>query len=142
MPHYYSAKTSLFYDSDIVGEVNIPTDAVVVSDADYAALFLAQRKGAKIRSSASGALEAVSEFGAGAVIDLTTVSENSSYVPKQTLAEQASDALSVARTTVMNDYYLVNETIPQAWVDYQVALRGIANGTDTTSTTLPTAPTS
>lgn len=142
MPHYYSAKTSLFYDSGIVGEANIPIDAVAVSDADYTALYLAQRNGAAIRASTSGAPEAVSEFGAGTVIDLATVAENSSYVPKQTLAEQASDALSIARETVMNDFYLVNKDIPQVWADYQVTLRAIANGTDTTSTTLPTAPTS
>lgn len=140
MPHYYSAKTGLFYDSDIVSKAYIPTDAVAVSDADYAALFLAQRNGAAIRAASSGAPEAVSEFGAGEVIDLSTVTENSSYVPKQTLAEQASDALSVARTTVMNDYYLVNADIPQAWADYQVALRAIADGKDTTSTELPAEP--
>lgn len=140
MPHYYSAKTRLFYDTYIFGADNIPADAVAVSDADYAALYLAQRKGAAIRASASGAPEAVSEFGAGEVIDLATVTENSSYVPKQTLAEQASDALSIARETVMNDFYLVNKDIPQVWADYQVALRAIANGTDTTSTKLPEKP--
>ena len=57
-----------------------------------------------------------------------------------TLADQATAALSTARTYVSNNYTMLNETTPDAWVTYLKALMAIANGTDTTSTALPSAP--
>ncbi|MFT9147949.1 MAG: hypothetical protein ABF502_04095 [Acetobacter sp.] len=60
----------------------------------------------------------------------------------QTLAQQASAALAIARTYVSNTYTMLNEATPDAWVTYLKALMAIAGGTDTTSTTLPTAPAS
>ncbi|MCI1437044.1 MAG: hypothetical protein LKI03_06265 [Acetobacter indonesiensis] len=59
-----------------------------------------------------------------------------------TLAQQASAALSTARTYVGNTYTMLNEATPTEWVAYLKALMAIANGTDTTSTTLPSAPAS
>ena len=67
----------------------------------------------------------------------------STYTPLPlTLAEQATAALSIARTTVYNNYGILNEATPDAWVTYLKALMAIAAGTDTTSTALPTEPTS
>lgn len=71
----------------------------------------------------------------GAIVD---------YTPPVTpipLATQASTALTAARQTVWNEYGSLNEATPDAWVTYLKALMAIANGTDTTSTSLPTAPT-
>lgn len=61
--------------------------------------------------------------------------------PVLTLAQQASTALSTARTYVYNNYGILNEDTPTEWVTYIKALMAISNGTDTTSTTLPTQPT-
>ena len=65
------------------------------------------------------------------------------YTPPQPeipLSVQAQSALSVARTEVYNNYTSLNEPTPQPWVDYMKVLIAIANGTDTTSKTLPAAP--
>lgn len=56
------------------------------------------------------------------------------------LKTQASTALSTARTYVYNNYGILNEDTPDDWVTYIKALMAISNGTDTASTTLPTAP--
>ncbi|MDE7547899.1 hypothetical protein PY793_07850 [Acetobacter fabarum] len=61
--------------------------------------------------------------------------------PAITLAAQAATALSAARTAVYNNYGILNEATPDAWVAYLKALMAIANGIDTTSTALPSAPT-
>lgn len=57
------------------------------------------------------------------------------------LKTQAQSALATARTYVSNNYTMLNEATPAEWVAYLKALMAIANGTDTTSTALPTAPT-
>lgn len=62
--------------------------------------------------------------------------------PALTLAQQADIALAIARTAVYNNYGILNEATPDNWVTYLKSLMAIVNGTDTTSTTLPTAPTS
>lgn len=59
----------------------------------------------------------------------------------QTLGQQANIALASARTTVYNNYGILNEATPDEWVTYIKALMAIVNGTDTTSTILPTQPT-
>ena len=67
------------------------------------------------------------------------------YIPPPTpvpLKTQAQSALATARQTVWDEYGSINEPTPDNWVTYLKALMAIANGTDTTSTTLPTAPTS
>lgn len=64
------------------------------------------------------------------------------FMPTAPLTTQASYALSSARTYVQNNYTILNEATPDEWVAYLKALMAIANGTDTTSTALPSAPTS
>lgn len=67
------------------------------------------------------------------------------YTPKPVplpLKTQAQSALATARQTVWDEYGSINESTPDNWVTYLKALMAIANGTDTTITTLPTAPTS
>mgnify|MGYP001212975671 CR=1 FL=1 len=58
------------------------------------------------------------------------------------LKTQAQSALAIARQTVWDEYSSINENTPDNWVTYLKALMAIANGTDTTSTALPSAPTS
>lgn len=60
------------------------------------------------------------------------------YVPP--LSDQAETALTSARTYVQNNFILLGEVPTQDWIDYQKALIAIANGTDTTSKSLPTSP--
>ncbi|WP_086649246.1 hypothetical protein [Gluconobacter sp. DsW_056] len=71
----------------------------------------------------------------GVIVDYTAPA----YVPP--LADQATIALASARTYVQNNFVYLGEAPTQPWIDYQKALIAIANGTDTTSTTLPSAPT-
>ena len=70
--------------------------------------------------------------------------ENGEFVPytppPPPLKTQAANALQQARLDVYNNYGILNEPTPAAWVSYLRALMAIANGTDTTSTTLPAAP--
>ncbi|WP_395495836.1 hypothetical protein [Acetobacter sp. KSO5] len=56
------------------------------------------------------------------------------------LTTQATTALAVGRQTVWNEYGSINEATPDVWVTYLKDLAAIANGTDTASKTLPTAP--
>ena len=56
------------------------------------------------------------------------------------LKEQAATALQQARITVYNNYGILGEPTPAVWVTYLRSLMAIANGTDTTSTALPAAP--
>ncbi|MCP1246162.1 hypothetical protein NKW54_09435 [Acetobacter cerevisiae] len=70
----------------------------------------------------------------GKIIDYTDP------VPPVHLATQAQNALVVAHQTVWGNYGALNEPTPEAWVTYLKALRAIAEGQDTTSTTLPEAP--
>ena len=71
----------------------------------------------------------------GVVIDYTPASTTD-------LKTEATAVLSAARSYVQNTYTILNEATPDAWVTYLKALMAIADGTDTTSTTLPTAPAS
>lgn len=66
-----------------------------------------------------------------------------SYTPPAVvipLKEQASTALQQARMAIYNNYGILGEPTPAAWITYLRALMAIANGTDTTSTALPAAP--
>ncbi|MCX5615363.1 tail fiber assembly protein [Bombella saccharophila] len=64
---------------------------------------------------------------------------NQSLRDKQ-LKAQATSALQAARQIVYNNYGIIGEPTPDNWVAYIKALMAIVNGTDTTSKTLPTAP--
>ena len=61
-------------------------------------------------------------------------------VTPQTLAQQATTVLATQKTYVTNTYLVYGETVPDAWTTYLKALRAISDGTDTTSTVLPTSP--
>ena len=63
------------------------------------------------------------------------------YTVPVALSTQATSALAAARTYVSNHYTMLNKSTPTAWVTYLEALMAISDGDDTTSTTLPTAPT-
>ena len=119
----------------------LTTGCVEVSDATYSALFAAQAKGAKIAAATDGSPQAVD--GAGAVIDLSTVASATTYAVAYTptIADKATSALSSAKSYTKSEYTDYGDDIPDSWKTYLKALRDIANGTDTTSTTLPTAPT-
>lgn len=56
------------------------------------------------------------------------------------LATQATAALAAGRQTVWNEYGSLNDPTPDSWVAYLKGLAAIANGTDTASTPLPSAP--
>ncbi|MCX8666419.1 hypothetical protein J3T99_02100 [Acetobacteraceae bacterium B3987] len=56
------------------------------------------------------------------------------------LKEQANTALQQARMTVYNQFGILGEPTPAAWVAYLKALMAIVSGADTTSTALPIAP--
>ncbi|GAN69274.1 hypothetical protein [Acetobacter orleanensis] len=56
------------------------------------------------------------------------------------LSAQAKTALIAARQTVWAEYGVLNDPTPEAWVTYLKALRALADGQDTSSTTLPEAP--
>ncbi|WP_244284869.1 hypothetical protein [Acetobacter persici] len=71
---------------------------------------------------------------AGKVIDYTAP------IPPVPLATQARNALVTARQTVWEEYGALNDPTPQVWVDYLKALRAIAQGQETTRTTLPEPP--
>ncbi len=60
--------------------------------------------------------------------------------PVPSLKEQATNALQQARLDVYNNYGILGEPTPAAWVTYLRALMAIVNGTDTTSTSLPEEP--
>lgn len=123
-----------FYDSTIM---DIPSDAVAVSEDKYSALLKAEYAGA-VLSIESGIV--VARDYSGALIDLASVTSSSIYGQPVPLATQAASALATARQYVSNNYTMLNEPTPDNWVIYLKALMAIANGTDTTSTTLPTKP--
>lgn len=61
------------------------------------------------------------------------------YMPNM-LPKQAENSLAQARISLYNHYSIYGEPIPQAWISYLKQLQAIANGTDTTSTSLPAQP--
>ncbi|MFT8850177.1 hypothetical protein [Acetobacter orientalis] len=60
--------------------------------------------------------------------------------PAIPLNVQAGALLKTQQSYVMQNYAIYGDDTPPEWLTYLKALRAIANGTDTTSTTLPTAP--
>lgn len=62
------------------------------------------------------------------------------YVPPVPLSTQAEIALAGVSSKTWATFGSLGLSVSQAWVDYQKALKAIVDGTDTTSQTLPTAP--
>ncbi|MCP1270889.1 hypothetical protein [Acetobacter cerevisiae] len=70
----------------------------------------------------------------GKIIDYTPPA------PPVPLATQATNALTAAASATWANYGSMGVAVPQAWITYQTALKAIADGTDTASTTLPAEP--
>ena len=134
---YYSPASNSFYDSRVSTP---PSDSTVVADADYISIMDAIHKGASLSAAADGAPQI--KDASGNVIALSSVAATTSFGPVETLAQQATSALQRAASTSWAAYGMYGETPPSTWQTYLTALRAIANGTDTTSTELPTAPAS
>lgn len=134
----------MFCRKDPVGfsETRDDVYSVEISDDTYNKLMMANRQGCILRSGADGVPEAVSEFGKGSVVDLSAVTETSSFVPPVTLVDKAKAALQQASSRTWTAYGMYGETPPEEWQTYLSGLRAIAKGTDVTSTTLPAAPAS
>lgn len=136
---YYGKNTNGSYGffDDALGSV--PSGAVEVADSDYRALLGAQNCGAAIVASSSGQPQAVSEGGAGSVIDLSTVTAASDFRAPVSLKTQATSAQAwIAQQASLAS--AMGEVFTADMKAYVVAVNAIANGTDTTSTALPTQP--
>ena len=125
MPKFFSRTTLGFYDS-VINAV-MPPDAVAVTDAAYAALFAAQATGQIIQPDANGNPEAV------------TFTPSSAQV--HAALQASAQNLLTANDKVATRCLKAGVAYPANWLAFDVALRAIANGTDTTSTTLPATPT-
>ena len=88
--------------------------------------------------------ESLFEDFSGAAIDQSTTPASVIPPTSASLAEQKlkADALAALPETdmVANRCYKAGMAFPADWQAYTTALRNIANGTDTTSTSLPTKP--
>mgnify|MGYP001387686308 CR=1 FL=1 len=62
-------------------------------------------------------------------------------VTPPTLAQQAASVLSTQKTYITEEYLVYGLSVPADWATYMQALKAISDGTDTTSTALPTQPT-
>lgn len=133
---YYSPASNSFYDSRISTP---PSDSAVVADADYISIMDAIQKGASLSSDSDGTPQI--KDASGNVIYLASVAATESFGPVETLSQQAKTSLQRSASTSWALYGMYGETPPAEWQTYLTALRAIANGTDTTSTNLPTAPT-
>ena len=75
----FSKSTSGFYpDSGYAG--TLPADAIDISDTTYAALLLANARGATIQAASDGTPQAVTP--SGAIVDLSTVTAESNFSSK------------------------------------------------------------
>ncbi|WP_278368052.1 hypothetical protein [Acetobacter orientalis] len=68
------------------------------------------------------------------------VATETPIAPVIPLKTQAETLLKSQQAYVMQNYAIYGDETPTEWLTYLKALREIASGTDTTSTTLPTAP--
>ena len=127
MPKFFSRTTLGFYDS-VINAV-MPPDAVAVTDAAYAALFAAQATGQIIQPDANGNPEAVNP---------PAPSSAQVHVALQASAQAALDKSDI--TVVRCVAAQPPVPVPSDLTAYRADLRAIVNGTDTTSTTLPSEP--
>ena len=124
-----TAVTGWFDAWSIGGDGAASPPAVLPSAADLVAVTSAQWEDSSFHVSVGKGVQS------GAIVDYTAPV----VIP---LKDQAATALASARTYVNNNYTMLNEATPDAWVTYLKALMAIAIGADTTSTALPTAPAS
>lgn len=123
--------------SFLCSEVNtIPADAILLEKDVYNALLEADGKGASLTIQNGNA---VALDWKGNVIDLSTMTEKSTYGKPPSLKEYAQEAMQnmqqkAAMVTAMG------ETFGPHTRAYVQSLRAIIDGSDTTSTELPTAP--
>ena len=110
-----------------------------VSATQRELLLLAQARGAAIVASSTGAPQAVSENGAGRVIDLSTVTADSNFSAPIPLKTQAASA-QVWIQQQANLAAAMGEVFTTDMRAYVKAIAAIASGTDTTSTVLPAQP--
>ena len=125
-----------FYDTDIG---NVPDGSIGVSYDLYKKLLSARSRGAILSVSGDSIIAKAHD---GTLINLESMTGTETYFSPVPLREQATTVLATARTYVYNNYGILNEDTPTVWVTYLKALMAIINGTDTTSTALPSAPTS
>lgn len=134
---YFLASGPGFYDSRISAA---PAGAVLVQTDTYTAIMTAINNGATLSADASG--NPVIKDGAGNVIAPASVTDTASYAAVQTLQSKAASELARQQAAVMRTYTVFGDATPDAWITYLKALRAISDGSDTTSTTLPSAPAS
>lgn len=132
---YFLSSGPGFYDSRIS---NVPEGAVLVETDTYTAIMTAINNGATLSADEGG--NPVIKDGSGNVIAPNSVTEESDYAPVQTLQSKAQSELAMQQAAVMRTYTVFGDATPDAWVTYLKALRSISNGSDTTSTSLPSAP--
>lgn len=137
MTIYFGQNNNIFgfYDSELG---NIPDGSIEITNDTYNKLLTARSKGAILSINNNSVIASNYD---GTTIDLDNIKSSDSFIKPITLSTQAETALASARTYVYNNYGILNEATPDNWVTYIKALMAISNGTDTTSTVLPTQPT-
>lgn len=137
MTIYFGQNNNIFgfYDSELG---NIPDGSIEITNDTYNKLLTARSKGAILSINNNSVIASNYD---GTTIDLDNMKSSDSFIKPITLSTQAETALASARTYVYNNYGILNEATPDNWVTYIKALMAISNGTDTTSTVLPTQPT-
>lgn len=137
MTIYFGQNNNIFgfYDSELG---NIPDGSIEITNDTYNKLLTARSKGAILSINNNSVIASNYD---GTTIDLDNMKSSDSFIKPITLSTQAETALASARTYVYNNYGILNEGTPDNWVTYIKALMAISNGTDTTSTVLPTQPT-
>ncbi|MDR3534928.1 MAG: hypothetical protein P4L71_00385 [Acetobacteraceae bacterium] len=126
MALYYAKSTGGFYDSGIGTP---PSDAVEITAAQHTALLAAQATGQVIQADANGNPEAVTVTSAMPLPHQAKAALASS----DTTMHRVAEAVALAKTT-----WTAADVV--AFATWRRALRAIMDGTDTTSTALPTKP--
>lgn len=136
MAIYFGQNNNIFgfYDSELG---NIPDGSIEITNDTYNKLLTARSKGAILSINNNSVIASNYD---GKTIDLNNMKNSDIFIKPITLSTQADTALASARTYVYNNYGILNEATPDDWVTYIKALMAISNGTDTTSTILPTQP--
>jgi hypothetical protein len=123
MAIHFAKSTLGFYDDAVHSKLQIPTDAVSISAAQYQALLAAQSSGQVIQADANGN-------------PVAAVFVPSAEQTAARLKADAQTALDASDVTVLRciEHDIV---LPSEWVTYRTSLRAVVNGT---SSTIPTRP--